>query len=75
MWYVAANRDENSLPMATALSLTARMHAATSPLAMASIAASARGGRTQISTLIEEMAKRNMRVELADKVVREAHPS
>ena len=28
----------------------------------------------QIATLIEEMAKRNMRVELADKVVREAHP-
>ncbi len=75
MWYVAANRDEEFFADGDRFIAdreNARRHLSFGYGVHRCVGA--RLAELQISTLIEEMAKRNMRVELADKVVREAHP-
>ena len=75
MWYVAANRDEEFFADGDRFIAdreNARRHLSFGYAVHRCVGA--RLAQLQISTLIEEMAKRNMRVELADKGVREAHP-
>jgi cytochrome P450 len=74
MWYVSANRDESLFPDGHLFQVereNARRHLSFGYGVHRCVGA--RLAELQIATLIEEMAKRQLRFELASPIVREAH--
>ncbi len=75
MWYVSANRDEEYFPDGDRFDVTrenARRHLSFGYGVHRCVGA--RLAELQIVTLIEEMAKRRLRVELAGDIIRDPHP-
>jgi cytochrome P450 len=75
MWYVSANRDESLFPDGgrfIADRENARRHLSFGYGVHRCVGA--RLAELQLATLIEEMAKRKMRIELAGDIIRDPHP-